>query len=102
MSKFTRTLLAAVFGAVAMSVTAGASAHGGDHREYRGHGWGHHKHWQHRHHHPGLIRERIIIRQPPPVYYEPRVYYDAPPYYQRHNPAIVIGVDIPPVVIPLY
>ena len=40
-----------------------------------------------------MIRERIIVRPPPPVYYERRAYYA--------QPAIVIGVDIPPLVVPL-
>jgi hypothetical protein len=40
-----------------------------------------------------MVRERVIIHRPPPVIYERHAYYD--------RPAIVIGVDIPPLVVPL-
>lgn len=70
----------------------------------RGHGWGHHRYWGPRYEERVVIRERPVYRDyyyPAPVYPAP-VYYAPPPvrYYPR-NPAIVIGVDVPPLVIPL-
>lgn len=98
-SKRVRTILAAVIGAIALSATSGAIARDhGEHEGHRGHGWGHYKHHQHYRHrheyrHHEVIRERIVIHEPPPVYYERRVYYG--------SPAVVIGIDIPPLVLPL-
>lgn len=96
-----RAALAAVLGALALAVSSGALAHErGRHDVPRGNAWGYYKH-HYRHHYPDhhrylrheVIRERIIVHQPPPMYYEQRVYYE--------RPAIVIGVDIPPLVVPL-
>ncbi|MFN3987629.1 MAG: hypothetical protein ACK4KV_19230 [Rhodocyclaceae bacterium] len=43
-----------------------------------------------------------VYRHPPPRYYSPPPrYYSPPPRYYSRDPAIVIGVDIPPLVIPL-
>ncbi len=65
-----------------------------------------HRHW--RGHHKDrwdrervIIREKVIVRRPPVREYH---YYERParvysPYYR--DPAIVIGVDLPPIVIPL-
>lgn len=72
--------------------------------DHRGPGWGHHPHWGG----PRYVeRERIVVRERPvyrDYYYEEPVRYYAPPppvrYYPR-NPAIVIGLDVPPLVIPL-
>ncbi|QDF95854.1 hypothetical protein CJ010_04470 [Azoarcus sp. DD4] len=83
-----------------------ANAHGDryddDRRHWRhpGKGWGHHKH--HFHGPDTVVRERVIIRERP-RYYDRDVYYDARPAYRayRHDPAVVIGVQIPPLVIPL-
>ncbi|HQZ03606.1 MAG TPA: hypothetical protein PKW99_13240 [Thauera sp.] len=71
-------------------------------------GWRHHKQhrgWDER----TVYRERVIIRERPRRYREPEVhhhYYERPyrayrPYSYSRSPAIVIGVDIPPIVIPL-
>lgn len=66
-----------------------------DHRGH-GHGGGHHKHWRHHHHHHV---DRVVIREQP-VYRD--YYYEAPVRYgYARNPAIVIGLDVPPLVIPL-
>lgn len=104
-----RAALAVVLGALALAVSTGALAHErGRHDVPRGHAWGHYKHYykhyykhHYRHHYPDhhhylhhqVIRERVIVHQPPPVIYEQRAYYD--------RPAIVIGVDIPSLVVPL-
>lgn len=92
-----RAALTAVLGALALAASAGALAHDrGRHDAPRGHAWGHYKHHYPDHHHyhrHGMVRERVIIHRPPPVFYERHAYYD--------RPAIVIGVDIPPLVVPL-
>lgn len=91
-----RITLTAVLGALALAASTGALAHDrGRHDGHRGHGWGHvrHHYAHHHYHRHQVIRERVIVRQPPPVYYERRAYYA--------QPAIVIGVDLPPLVVPL-
>ncbi|SIR34833.1 hypothetical protein SAMN05421829_113117 [Aromatoleum tolulyticum] len=82
-------------------------------REWRGddHRHGHYKKYRDRER--IVIRERIVERRPvvreyryyerPIGYYAPAPVYApvyAPRYYPR-DPAITIGVDIPPLVIPL-
>jgi hypothetical protein len=66
------------------------------------------KHYQrnHRHDHADrrtVIRERVVVREAPRHYREREVheYYYVPPVrsYSR-EPAVVIGVNIPPIVIP--
>lgn len=94
-------------------LAGGAHADRGD-WDGPGRGWGHYKH--HHHHRydrdydrgPTVIRERVIVRERPRYYAPPVVehhYYDygAPvrSYGYRRSPAIVVGVDIPPLVIPL-
>jgi hypothetical protein len=81
------------------------SAHARDYDAHRHHDhWkhGHHKHyhdhWKHGHRTYGYgVRERIVIERP--VYVERYVHY-APPPPPRY-PAIVLSVDLPPLVIPL-
>lgn len=67
----------------------------------RGHKHGHYKKFRDRER--VVIRERIIERRPVVReyrYYErPVEYYPAVPVYSR-DPALVIGVSIPPIVIP--
>lgn len=93
MSKLVRTMLAAAIGAVVLSASTGALAHDRErHDGYRGYGKGHYKHHHDRHRHE-VIRQRVVIHEPPPVVYERRAYYGPP--------AIVIGFDIPPLVVPL-
>ena len=76
----------------------------GDHRGNR-HGGRHFKEdrWSPRHDRV-VIRERVVVQRRPVVreyrYYERPVEYYAPaPIYSR-NPGIVIGVNIPPIIIP--
>ena len=81
--------------------------------DWDGHrGRGHHKHYKHKHHkhyhhhHQTVVRERVIVRERPRYYEEREVhhhYYEAPvrSYSYSRSPAIVVGVDIPPLVIPL-
>jgi hypothetical protein len=78
-----------------------------DDRGWRGEhrGRGHNRHdryrerWDSRHEHV-VIREKVIVRRP--VVREYR-YYErpAPVYSYSRDPSIVIGVNIPPIVIPL-
>lgn len=94
---------------------SGAEARGGDDREYRGRGWDdrrheyrHHDRHQYRGHYDSrtVIRERVVIREAPRRYREREVreYHYTQPYPSYGYggaPAIVIGIGIPPIVIPL-
>jgi len=111
-----KTLFAAALAGAALFTGLPASADGGRHWDRhergewrddhpgRGHGWGHHKHWRHHHY---VERDRVVIRERPVYrdyyYYEAPVRYYEPPvrYSYPRNPAIVIGLDVPPLVIPL-
>lgn len=100
-----KALLAALLcGGLLVGATA-AEAHGGrydgGHWSHPGKGWGHQ-----RHHFRGpdtIVRERVIVRERPRYYYDREVYYAPAPVYRhyRAEPAVVIGVQIPPLVIPL-
>ena len=82
-------------------------------RDDRGPRWGHQKHYyKHDHKHRRhwdertVYREKVIIRERPRYYREPEIhnhYYERPyrSYSYSRSPAVVIGVDIPPLVIPL-
>lgn len=61
--------------------------------------YGHrHPHWKkHRHGHERVVHERVYIERP--VYVERYVPYLPPP--PPRSPAIVVSVDLPPLVIPL-
>jgi hypothetical protein len=69
-----------------------------DHRG-RGHARGHYKERWDRHDRV-VIKEKVIVRRPAVREYH---YYErpAPVYSYGRAPAIVIGVDVPPIVIPL-
>lgn len=115
----TRTFLAATLAIVAFGMAGSAAADDHGRWGHDGHSWNHrwdrgdHRHW--RDHRDwdgrGYWRDhwvtpgpRFIIRGGP-AYYGPPVYY-APSYpyyrpvYPRH-PSVVIGVQVPPLVIPL-
>ena len=80
-------------------VAGTAQAHGG--RDWPEYG-GHHEYRPHRHGHDH--GHRMFRAPPPPVAYgvAPYPYYAPAPVYRRpSSPALVIGVDIPPLVIPL-
>ena len=75
----------------------------GDHR--RGHRHERYKErWDSRHDRV-VIREKVIVRRPVvrEYYYERPAYYGrpTPAYSYSRDPSIVIGVNIPPIVIPL-
>jgi hypothetical protein len=87
---------------LAIAASVPALAHG-DRDDDRGRGWGHghghqQKHWKERR----VVHERVIVRERP-VYVEQRVvrYYEPRPVYYPRDPAIVVSVDIPPLVFPL-
>lgn len=101
MMKYRPLLAAALFGALTFGIATPSLAHG-DRYEPPGHGWGHHKHHhKHRHHHHRHGRD--VVYYGAPVMVPQPAYYPAPyPYYPvRRDPAVVIGVDVPPLVIPL-
>lgn len=105
MMKFRTNLAAVLFGALTLSL-AGPALADRDHHGHQGHGWGHHKH-HHKHHYrqgPDVVYygSPVMVAPPPPMIVPRPVYYEPAYYYpQRRSPAVVIGVDIPPVVIPL-
>lgn len=103
----TRTLMAALFGLAALSLTTGASAR--DRDDDDGPRWGHHergwerhdhwdKHrdWRREHHH--AYRAPVYIYGPP-VVYAPPVVYERPYYSYPRRPSVVIDVDLPPIII---
>lgn len=90
-SKLFRAILVAALGAAAMTVNTGAYAHGGYDP------WDHRARVHYIHHHP--YSRHVVIRERP-VFYAPRaVVYERPAYYYANDPAIVVGVRIPPLVI---
>lgn len=95
----TRITLAAALGAIALTVSQSVLAHDyGRHDGHRGHGWGHSKHHHglrhdHRHH---VMHAPVLVYRPAPVYYERRIHRHNPP------PAVVVGVQVPPLVVRLY
>lgn len=101
----TALLCASVLGAAAPAAHAD--------RDDRGPRWDHQKHhYKHEHKHRRhwdertVYREKVIIRERPRYYREPVIhnhYYERPyrSYSYSRSPAVVIGVDIPPLVIPL-
>lgn len=112
-----RSVLLALLCASALAASAGA-AQAGEHGR-RGKGWGHashasHGHPAHKHHHRQrekrtVHRERVVVHEVPRRYRAPApvihhhhdVYAPLRSLAHRGAPAMVIGVDIAPVVIPL-
>ena len=65
------------------------------------HGWKHHQGHFDRGYRPYYRDNVVVIREPHYVYSEPRYVYREPAYvYAPRRPALVIGVDIPPLVVP--
>lgn len=104
-----KIVTALVCGGILAVAAPAAHADRGD----RGPHWGHQKHhYKHDHKYRRhwdertVYREKVIIRERPRYYREPVVhhhYYERPyrSYSYSRSPAVVIGVDIPPLVIPL-
>lgn len=113
-----RKLLTVLLCGGLLATTATAQARG-DRDDYRGdrysHQYKHHYKHDHKRHyrHDSRrwsdrrgYREKVIVHRGPPRYRETVIHHHyAPPYrsygYGRYDPAITIGVDIPPIVIPL-
>lgn len=111
-----RTWLAALTGGLALILSGSALAHDGEWR--RGYYEGGPGPYYHHYHRPPPVyyapppvvyspptyryAPAPVVYQPAPVYQAP-VYQPAPVYYSgyRRDPSLVIGVNIPPVVIPL-
>ena len=106
-------LLVAIIGCGALlaSVPAWADRNHRDDRHERYNGWGYgdarewpgYRGYERGHkHHRRPVKEKIIVREY--HYYEPREprrYRHQPDYRYSRDPAIVIGVNIPPIIIPL-
>lgn len=93
-----RAALAAALGAVALAASQGVLAHEyGRHDGHRGYGRGHYKHHHgfHHYYHPNrVVREPVVVYRPAPVYYERRIYHSPPS-------AIMVGVQVPTLVVTL-
>lgn len=97
MSKRIRTILATAMGIVAVSLSAGASAHDAGRQGWHpGHGWGKHKHHHHDHRRYKAVRERVVIQRLAPVIYAQPAYH-----YYYGPPAVVVGISVPPLVVRL-
>lgn len=107
----TRNILAAL---VCGGLLAAAAPSAYADRYDRGPHWGHHKHYsKHDYKHRRdwdertVYREKVIIRERPRYYREREVHhyhhYERPyrSYGYSRSPALVIGVYLPPLVIPL-
>lgn len=108
MTKTASFLAATLVGATLLVPAADAFAGHRDwneeHREWhQDNEWRHHRPRHHHHHHyqrPYVVYEQsyyVPAPPPPPVVYRPSYY--SPAYYS--DPAVTIGVSIPPLVIPL-
>lgn len=104
----TRTGKIVLLTAVSLASLVLSTQASADHRDDDGHKHGHwkkhhhsHQHYSHRHYsHQRVVRERVYVERP--------VYIERPVYVERHvqyvpprSPAIVVSVDIPPLVFPL-
>ncbi len=71
-----------------------------DDRGWRGEhrGRGYYKE-RHKHRERVVIKEKVIIKERPVV--REYHYHERPSYSYSRDPAIVIGVNVPPIVIPL-
>jgi hypothetical protein len=105
-----KTKLLAALAATAIGCATSLTANADDGRKRHGHPG---KHWNHGHYKHGyyaygpVVRERVIVSRPVyverPVYVAPRPVYVAPPvYYAPPRPGVVVSVNIPPIVFPIY
>jgi len=100
--KTSQKALLSALAVLTLGASASASAHDDRHWKHKHH----HRHWEaraydryaHEHYYAPayVVRERVLIERPvyvapPPVYYYPPV----------RRPALVVGVEVPPIVIPL-
>jgi len=107
-STFVHKLVAALLcGSLLAGATAAEARGDRDDRRWDRHEYKHH----HKHRHDRgwderrIYRERVIVHRAPPRYRETVVHHYYEPSYRPYRysgaPAITIGVDIPPLVIPL-
>lgn len=89
---------ATIIGAATLAFPLHSFADGG-HGRWK-HEWKrHHRGFHHGHRHRD--RDVVVIEEPRYVYREPTYVYREPVYvYEPRRPGIVIGVDLPNVVIP--
>ena len=92
-----KTALAILIAGFALSA-APSWAHDGE--GYWRHEWkhergGHDRGWHRRH-----FDDVLVIREPRYVYREPAYVVPEPVYAYPRRPALVIGVDVPPIIIP--
>lgn len=109
MKSQTTKLLVAIVGCGALLTSAPAWSGDRHHSGHNSWGYGEAREWPgyrgyergHKHHRRS-IKEKVIVREY--HYYEPREprrYRHETKYRYARDPAIVIGVNIPPIVIPL-
>lgn len=89
-------------------LATGATAAYADRWDSRDHDWEHKKHHHHHHHQDKHVvyRETVVVREHPRYYRPPVVhhhYHERPyrSYSYSRSPAVVIGINIPPIVIPI-
>lgn len=115
MKKYRTPVIAALIGILTLGFAGSALAHhdgyygrpgyAWGHRDGYygppGYAWGHYRHYRH-FRDEGFYAPPPVVVAPPVIVPQP-AYYPAPyPYYPlRSSPSLVIGVDIPPLVIPL-
>ncbi len=103
-----RKFLAALLCGGLLAAVGVSSAEAGDGWRGGGRGWergerhdrGYHRYGSR----PVVVREKVIVRNYPRFYGGPAAYYAPPPpmiYGYSASPSVVIGINIPPLVIPL-
>lgn len=105
MSRTKQLLILGGAAALALSVSAPALAH---HRDWHGHPHKHAKPPKHGKHvyyaPPHVVHQPVVVQRPVvvhrPVVVQQPVYYSYPVAAPR-SPAIVVNVDLPPLVFPL-
>lgn len=99
MSIAIKSAVAGALAALMLAAVPHAKAHGGD-RDWSYRDWDRgHRHerfdrgWRHRHH------DRVVVIREPRTIYRDRLYYEEPIRYRPRRPSLVIGVDVPPLVV---
>ena len=95
MSTAIKSAIAGALAALMLAVVPQAQA---DHDDYRHgkHGWKHGHHYRHWGHHRDRV---VVIREPRYVYRERAYVVEEPYYYPARRPSVVLGVNVPPLVI---